>query len=443
MRVAVLIVSLVSSTLIAATVDPPQQVKVIKLDGSAVAGRITAYDDKGFEVMDAKKQTVTVAWEELPADVIISLNERLVRKGSGEEWMKLGEKLLTMPGGRAPAERAFQRAQKADPSLKPKLDELRKEANLKRIPPAKPTTQPGQTLERPVLDPRDPDKRMVGPQEVGETDPSQWGKQTPEQMKASVERLKQFATETQQKMGVKLSEFETNYFLFYTDLPQSEAGKWAQTLDRLYTRLAQLFAVPQGENIWRGKALVFIFAKDSDYLSFQSKMHNTIAAGTAGMCHSYGNGDVHIAFYRKPNDLDFAHVLVHESTHGFLHRYRSPVHIPSWANEGLAEVIASEMVPRAGLTQSSTAEAKSDLQTRKSLERFYDEDHIVAWQYPVARTLCEFMIRQNKQGYVDFINGIKDGQSWEDAMQQKYGVSVKQLTSAYGMAMGVKDLKSE
>ena len=112
-----------------------------------------------------------------------------------------------------------------------------------------------------------------------------------------------------------------------------------------------------------------------------------MAAGTDGMCHAYGSGDVHIAFYRQPNDLDFAHVLVHESIHAFLHRYRSPIDIPSWANEGLAEAIASDMVPRKGLTQSSMAEARQDLQTRKSLEKMLELEHIVAWQYPVARTL--------------------------------------------------------
>src|SRR5262249_19702113 len=147
-----------------------------------------------------------------------------------------------------------------------------------------------------------------------------------------------------------------------------------------------LFAVPKGENVWRGKALVFVFSKEDDYLKFEMKSHATMAAGTEGMCHEFGNGDVHIAFYRQPNDLDFAHVLVHETTHGFLHRYRSPVSIPSWANEGLAETIAYQMVQQKGLAQSAVADAKNDLMNRKSLDKFFDADHIVAWQYPVART---------------------------------------------------------
>jgi hypothetical protein len=126
-----------------------------------------------------------------------------------------------------------------------------------------------------------------------------------------------------------------------------------------------------------------------------------------------------------------------------LHRYRSPVDIPSWANEGLAEAIASELVPRPGLTMSSAADAKADLQSRKTLDKFFEADHIVAWQYPVARTLTEFMIRQSKKGYVEFINGVKDGLRWDEAMKQKYGVTVDQLVRAYGISMGVADLKFE
>ena len=443
--------ALAAPDLHAATVDPPQRVKLLKLDKTEVAGLITSYTEDGFEVMDAKKQTATVRWEELPPDAIMNLHDRVVRKGSGEQWLNLGKKLLTMPGGRAPAERAFQKAIRAEPTIKDQVVEARKTAHL--TPPAPPrdpdaprltpteirggTTRPGN-----VLDPTDPAKPVVGPKQVGPIVPSNWGRQTPEEMAAAVLELKKFAEETRQRVNGKLAPYETQYFLFYSDLPANEARNWAGLLDRMYGKLALLFGVPKGENLWRGKALVFVFASDQDYFAFQMKMHDkTVATGTAGMCHTYGNGDVHIAFYRQPNELDFAHVLVHESVHGFLHRYRAPVDIPSWINEGLAEVIASELVPRPGLTQSSTAQARQDLQTRRDLEKMFEAEHIVAWQYAVARTLTDFMIAQNRKGYVAFINAIKDGQTWEDALTKQYGVSLDQLVRAYGNFMGVPGLK--
>ena len=440
----------------AGTVDPPMRVHVVKLDKTELNGLITAYSDADFDFMDPKKQTSKIQWNELPPDVVFNLNDRLMtpRKASADDWFKLGKMLLTMPGGRGPGERAFARAVHLDPKLKDQIAAARKEASLNPPKPAtqdatslgNSTTQPaGATTEpasRNPFDPRDPQKKVMGPQNVGAVDASTWGKQSPEQMAAAVTELKAFADQTQQTMGVKLKPYETQYFLFYSDLPAADAQKWASVLDRMYGKLSLLFGVPAGENLWHGKALVFVFAQEIDYQKFELKMHKTMAAGTAGMCHTFGGGDVHIAFYRQPNDMDFAHVLVHESVHGFVHRYRSPVDVPSWANEGLAETIATDMVPQMGIAQSSLADARSDLQSRKSLDDFFTTEHIVAWQYPVARTLTEFMIRQSKTGYVEFINGIKDGLKWDESLKTKYGVTPDQLVTAYGNSMGVAGVAS-
>src|SRR5262249_41858093 len=148
-----------------------------------------------------------------------------------------------------------------------------------------------------------------------------------------------------------------------------------------------------------------------------------------------GNGDVLVTFYRSAAEQDFARILVHETTHGFLHRYRSPVHIPSWANEGLADVMKYELVPAAGLKQNNDAIAKQALSQRDALKNFFTADYIENEQYSIARTLAEFMIKQNKQGYVQFINGLKGHLSAEDALKQKFGMSKEELIKAYGESM--------
>jgi hypothetical protein len=207
----------------------------------------------------------------------------------------------------------------------------------------------------------------------------------------------------------------------------------------MYARLAELFGVEKGRNLWRGKALVFVFSKPEDYRKFQLQSHKTDPKDSAGMCHSYGNGFVHIAFFRQPQELQFAHVLVHESVHGFLHRYRSHVDIPSWANEGLAEVIAAELVPRAPEARARRTRAQDSIRQRKGIGKdFFTASQIAAWQYPIAENLCAFMIQQNKRGYVNFINGIKDGLSVEEALDQKYGAGEARIVPVFINSMGVK-----
>src|SRR3954447_17404381 len=81
-----------SSSFAANTVDPPIDVTATKLDGAQISGRITSYDDDGFEMMDAKKNTQKITWDQLPAQKVFTLNSQLNRKPAAEDWMKLGKK---------------------------------------------------------------------------------------------------------------------------------------------------------------------------------------------------------------------------------------------------------------------------------------------------------------------------------------------------------------
>jgi hypothetical protein len=240
---------------------------------------------------------------------------------------------------------------------------------------------------------------------------------------------------------MKLVPYETKYFLFFTDLQQTEAVRWARQLDQMYARLAELFGVPNGENLWRGKAVIVVFHLRDDFMRFENEVFR-VNRPAAGRCHYERNGNVIITFYRASDDGRFARVLVHESTHGFFYRYRSGARIPSWLNEGLADVMEYELVPAAGLKQASDAAARTELRKPDALKGFFGE-RIAYSQYDIARTLSEFMIRQNKKGYVDFINAIKDGTDWREALGQKYGAPLDRLVAVYGASMGVPGLKPE
>lgn len=275
------------------------------------------------------------------------------------------------------------------------------------------------------------------------TTPSElaWPDLSAEQQTAAVETLKKMSDEIQTKLDRPCQLYETQFFLFYSDLPARQANNWANLLDKMYARLCETFGVPKGKDIWQGKALVFVFSRQDDYMHFESEIGKVDAKGTAGMCHSFSNGNVVIAFYRQPEELEFAHVLVHESVHGFVHRYRSRVFVPSWANEGLAEVIATDLVPQRGRRDMVKTMAREGLQQHhNSMGNFFTAEHIEGWQYPVAQSLCEFMITAGKKNYVDFINGIKDGMSWDDALSKRFHAPVDRLVPVFGQTLGVKNL---
>jgi hypothetical protein len=469
-------------------------------DQPPLEGDVLWYDEIGFQFRDSTGLEHHYTWLRNSPTFTFQLYGTFLEQGTGSQWLTLGKILQQFPTGKPQADLAFDRAVLLDPSLKAQVDAARLVAPgagaAAPTAPAAPSVQApagGAIAAAPAaapLGPVDEEQRLLGrlaaaqglpwppggtpasaapgapppavPGAGGATTPDApdvvmvpgsptapeqglfggprkptWPKLTDEQQLAAVKQLKAFAEGTARFKAGSLKLHETQYFLFYSDLTQQESDNWSALLDKMYARLAELFAVPNGQNLWYGKALVFVFGKSADYLAYEREAEKTNALGTAGICNAFSNGAVHIAFYRQRTDLDFAHVLVHESVHGFVHRYRSPAQVPSWANEGLAETIASELVPQPARAKNVQAEARQFMAQRGMGDDFFTARHIAGWQYPVAESLCTYMIGQNKAGYVKFINAVKDGMEAEDALDKAYGAPEPRLVSFFFDAMKV------
>jgi hypothetical protein len=432
MNVALRLVALVlmlAVTASAAEVSPPLPATIPLIEGQPVKGQITKFDGETVTVLAGETAT-DIPWTDVKPQAIFALHERLLAKGGGgEQWMAVGVTLMKVAGGTALAERAFARAARLDPTLKGEIDAARS----------------GVATSRPTFTDGDADDAAAD----GAAAPAgvTWGRQDDAERAQTVKTLKKRAGEMLARAGTtKLTLAETNYFLFYTDMTPTEAQRWTQVLDRMYARLAEMFGVPKDENLWHGKAVIFVFVKREDFQAFEEAAFNIAkdaAPAAAGRCHQRGDGSVYVTFYRSASPDAFARLLVHESTHGFLFRYRARTRIPSWANEGLAQVIEYELVPAAGLLQAEHAQARVELRKPNALKDFFASEQIEPAQYPIAQTLTEFMIRQNKRGYVAFINGIKDGLRWDEALKEKYGLGADELIAAYGQSMGVAGLRLE
>ena len=65
-------------------------------------------------------------------------------------------------------------------------------------------------------------------------------------MAEAVLNLKKFGHDTIEKLGISLTPYETQFFLFYTDIPEANAHKSVDVLDRMYGKLSILFGVAPG-----------------------------------------------------------------------------------------------------------------------------------------------------------------------------------------------------
>lgn len=236
---------------------------------------------------------------------------------------------------------------------------------------------------------------------------------------------------------------ETKFFLFCTDMPVEQVGIYIANLDRMYVELCKLFGMMKETNIWRGKCLVVAFVDKAGFLQFEAEnMGRPAGDGVQGLCHSFSNGKVVISCYRGNNPAFFGNLLVHETTHGFLHLYRSNIHIPSWLNEGLAEWVANVVVPESNTVPNRQRQAIPQAQAAGSLGGMLDNpNNIEAWQYGLASGIAQFLIDTNPQAYGALFTLIKEGSTWQEALKELFGVTPQELAAEYGRTIGAPELK--
>ena len=430
------------------SIDPPLRMTVRDTDGKSLRGSMTAFDALGFIFnVRGEDQARRLPWTVFEPARVFKIHERLLERDDGEAWLQLGAELYRREAADA-GEDALARAVRADVQLKDRAAMARagKPVGEPRPPAADQTVEGG---GEPVDgNAGDGDLRggvtksdsPSGPVSQGATQNQFWGPLTEELMESSTAELLAEAQVARERLGLDLKIYSgSKYYLFISDMSPAESRRWAGLLDRLYNRLCDTFAVPRGTNVFRGRGLIYVFQRESDYHRFHAVISGYDSTGSAGLCKSYGNGFVEITFFRQQDDTLFSHVLAHEAVHGFLHRYRAAPFVVSWVNEGLAEFVAADLV---GLYRPAQVRdyVANVLRQRGGTQNMLADAKIQGWQYPVAQALCDFMIAQDRGRYRDFINAIKDGKPWRQALEEDYGVSPSRLLAAFGRALGLKEL---
>lgn len=236
--------------------------------------------------------------------------------------------------------------------------------------------------------------------------------------------------------------YETKYFLFYTDMPANQVAPYLVQLDKMNELLGQSFGFKPGHNIWRGKAVVVAFLARPAFLEFEEQFYNRTETGNAiGLCHSHGDGKVIVSCYRGNDPHFFGAVLVHETAHGYIHRYKSTVNIPTWINEGIADWIAMMVVPSSKEVRFRQTEAAARLKQVQTFGgQFFNNERLDSWQYGSASAIIQLMLKASPEQFKLFFNGIKEGLTWQDSLQRAYGLTVDQLSQAYGRTIGIPAL---
>ena len=265
-----------------------------------------------------------------------------------------------------------------------------------------------------------------------------WKHLTVEEQEVFLKDQAKFVEDAKKKLNIPLRQIETQFFTFVTDLNSVEVDGYIAYLDAMYAELCKAFGLPPEKNIWAGKCVVFAFRTQATYLAFEAAVMEigpARLAKTQGLCHQFPNGRVIFAGYKGTNNF-FGHTLVHETSHGFVHRYLSSARAPSWLNEGMADWLADKVVKGRKIKDRQRSAAarvklKNDWNDVLNIERITGE------QYGICSVLVEILVaRDSGQGkFKNFIDDIKAGHSAQEGLKKNFNMTYPELQAIYGQTI--------
>jgi hypothetical protein len=402
----------------------------------AVRGMLVRFDNTSFTMLSNKIET-QYDWADCTPASAVTLRQKTINRTSATDWLTLGEFAWNM-GAASQAKQALRMAVQLDDSLQSQADGiLASTPQLPARPVAKesatgdenktPQPDPGNSEEliRSGRTPADPRAIVLKPARIA------YAPATPEQADAANAAARERAAETARQLGITFHEMETDHFLIFTDWDQGNYDFLQTKLEKAYTIVARQFGMDAKDNIFVGKLPVFMFERYEDF----SNINRQVAGYYQGTTNGFG----HMAMWKPDktmtvtSSLDEArqlwgHVLIHEFTHAFMARYRSNVHIPTWLNEGIAELISSEEIPQRGQWTNARQIAMGNdyigflFRVNASPPGRY---------YPVMHTIAEMLAVNNRKNLIKMIDAIKDGTDPEEALQTYFKLDFARLEIAW------------
>jgi hypothetical protein len=273
--------------------------------------------------------------------------------------------------------------------------------------------------------------------------PLTWPQLSAAEHAAQVKELEAFVAEAREAFPA-LEVSNTHEFIVATDIPAGQMAPYLASLDAMHDFLCDLYGIPRGEPVWLGKCLVVAFLKEDDFLAFEGRFMGLAPPGVHGLCHQRSDGRVVMACHRGDDASAFAHMLVHETSHGFNHRWLSPARLPNWLNEGIAEWVGTQVVPACRQVPLKEAKGVEFMKASGSVgPGFFDDGpdaHINPLQYGIASGLVKFMVARDRKQFAAFVQGVKEGLSVEQSLKNSFRASLDDLVKAYGKAVGVPNL---
>lgn len=274
---------------------------------------------------------------------------------------------------------------------------------------------------------------------------------TPEEIAAAMQKTQEVA-DLMQALEPGMRKIETDHFLIYTALPKSVDALLVKASDHLYDRFADLFNLADGENLWIAKLPIYATSGEAPFIALSQQAFG-IPPGQSGQAAGYHIavgpfrcvvlGEVAMPWFRTPEETKrwLVELLIHETSHAFLSRFISPARLPSWLDEGVAELNAKELMDKPRQTVSERRRLRAHDEIRRNgptwFRPLFDMRAIIGGRgetYGAAHSVVEFLYRSDRKRFVSMVEAIKQGQSGAEALQTHFGMSYNELNARWAEA---------
>ncbi|MGA1266130.1 MAG: hypothetical protein ACO32J_02995 [Phycisphaerales bacterium] len=399
------------------TLPSPFSARLRMADGRMVSARIERWDGEGCTGDQGR-----LLWADMAAADVNRTLRRCINDQDPRQLLLLGRALLSTEDGETMGDSTLRQAVKRDGSLRDAADvaraeaaELRRKASERRVRAA----LPGQGRD-------------------GALPP--WPIADEAERQRDLEEMKSFTEEALAKVRGRWMRAESAYWVVYADLPQKETNELAARMDRMYLAVADMFALPKGLNLFHGKGVCVVSASEEMFRAVEMAAFGQMAVpGVIGLCHMIGP-KVIVNAWRSDDDDAFMATLVHEATHGVMHRYGTPGRLPLWAEEGYAEFVAARSFDSSRVDAARRPQGVRFIRDGGStLPFFLSDGGDGAWPgdqaqgYAIGYLTVSMMIDQKGAAFGEWVKEVKTGVPWQQALQRHFGVD------AEGLARVVED----
>lgn len=225
------------------------------------------------------------------------------------------------------------------------------------------------------------------------------------------------------------AQHATNQFLFLGDRPSAELAPLAEIAEAEAAKFARLVGLRENEPLIRGRLTFFVLSRRFDYSEFVQMVEEREVEEGEEAHWRFNVIDAYacVLLPRDPDPVRVAGLIAREIIGAYVDQLGD---VPDWFSRGSALALAAQLEPR-GADRGALDEAARAARAKLNYpETFLAGNVVPADVGPLSYGLVKFLLTSPDR-YRALLGALREGQKFNDALQQHYGRDAEGLVKLW------------